>query len=116
MENKYVGDVKAPLLQFIGSKQRLKNGSVCELEPTHRIVFKKLDCKKLLKNTIQSFSIELRTKTGQLIPFLETGKIIFTLQFKNFWSLKWIHTMQIKKRLCRIFLDIIGREEVVLEL
>ena len=35
----YVGDAKTLLLRVIDSKQRLKNGSVCELEPTHRIVF-----------------------------------------------------------------------------
>ena len=37
-EYQYVGNAKAPLLRVIDSKQRLKNGSVCELEPTHRIV------------------------------------------------------------------------------
>ena len=40
IEYQYVGDAKAPLFCVIGSKQRLKNGSVCEFEPTHRIVFK----------------------------------------------------------------------------
>ena len=38
-EYQYVADAKAPLLRVIDSKQRLKNGSICELEPTHRIVF-----------------------------------------------------------------------------
>ena len=83
-ENQYVGDTKAPLLRFIESKQRLKNGSVCELEPFHRFVFSNLDNKKLLSNTIQSISIELRTETGELVPFSGTGKLILTLQFKNF--------------------------------
>ena len=53
IEYQYVGDAKAPLLRVIDSKQRPKNGSVCELEPTHRIVFSNLDYKKLLSNTIQ---------------------------------------------------------------
>ena len=79
IEYQYVGDTKAPLLRVIDSKQRLKNGSVCELEPTHRIVFTNLDYKKLLTNTIQSISIELRTETGQLVPFSGTGKVILTL-------------------------------------
>ena len=81
IEYQYVGDAKAPLLRIIDSKQRLKNGSVGELEPTHRIVFTHLDYKKLLSNTIQSISIELRTEAGQLIPFSRTGKVILTLQF-----------------------------------
>ena len=84
IEYQYVGDVKAPLLLVIDSKQRLKNGSVCELEPTHRIVFTNLDYKKLLTNTIQLISIELRTKTGHFVPFSGTGKVILTLQFKKF--------------------------------
>ena len=83
-EYQYVADAKAPLLRVINSKQRLKNGSVCELKPTHRIVFSILDNKKLLSNTIQSISIELRTETSQLVPFSGTGKVILTLQFKVF--------------------------------
>ena len=84
IEYQYVGDAKAPLLPVIDSKQRLKNGSVCELESTHRTVFSNLDYKKLLSNTIQSISIELRTEKGQLVPFSGTGKVILTLQFKKF--------------------------------
>ena len=84
IEYQYVGDTKAPLLQVIDSKQRLKNGSVCKLEPTHRIVLSNLDYEKLLSNTIQSIPIELRTETGELVPFSGTGKVILTLQFKKF--------------------------------
>ena len=39
IEYQYVGDAKAPLLRVIDSKQRLKNGSICELEPTHNSFF-----------------------------------------------------------------------------
>ena len=64
IDHQYVGNAKAPLLRNIDSKQRLKNGSLCDLEPTHRIVFSNLDYKKLLSNTIRSISIDLRTATG----------------------------------------------------
>ena len=84
IEYQYVGDAKALLLRVIDLEQRLKNGSVCELEPTRRIVFTNLDYVKLLSNTIQSISIELRTETGQLVPFSGTGNFILTLQFKKF--------------------------------
>ena len=47
-----------------------------------------MDYKKLLTNTIQSISIELRTETGDLVPFSGTGKILLTLQFKKFSSSK----------------------------
>ena len=82
IESQYVGDTKAPLLRIIDSKQRLKNGSVCELEPTHRIIFTKLYYKKLF--TIQSISSELRTETGQLVPFFGTGKLLSHNNSKTF--------------------------------
>ena len=37
IEFQFVGDVKATLLRVIDSKRRLKNGSVFELGPTHRM-------------------------------------------------------------------------------
>ena len=49
-EYQHIGDTKAPLIRIIDSKQRLKNGSLCEIEPTHRIVFSNLEYKKLLSN------------------------------------------------------------------
>ena len=58
IEYQNVGDAKAPLLRVTDSKQRLKNGSICELEQTHRIVFSNLDYKKLLSNTIQSIFVD----------------------------------------------------------
>ena len=84
IEYQNVGGTKSPLFRVIESKQRLKNGRVCELEPTHRIVFTNLNYQKLQTNTIQSISIELRTESGQLVPFSGSGKVILTLQFKKF--------------------------------
>ena len=37
IEYQYVGDSKAPPIRVIDSKQRLTNGRLCEIEPTHRI-------------------------------------------------------------------------------
>ena len=48
IENQNVGDAKAPLLRVNDSKPNWKNGSNCELEPTHRIVFFQIGLKKLL--------------------------------------------------------------------
>ena len=45
IEYQYVSDTKAPLLRVIDSKQRLKIGGFCELEPTQRIVSSNLDYK-----------------------------------------------------------------------
>ena len=52
IEYQYVGDTKAPLIRVIDSKQRLKNCSPCEIEPTHRIVFSNLEYKKLLSKNL----------------------------------------------------------------
>ena len=84
IEYQYVGDTKAPLIRVIDSKHRLKNGSPCEIEPTHRIVFSNLEYKKLLSKNFQSIEIQLRTETQQLVPFAGTGKVILTLNFKKF--------------------------------
>ena len=80
----YVGDTKAPIIRVIDSKQRLKYGSPCEFEPTHRIVFSNLEYKKLLSKNFQSIEIQLRTETGQLVPFAGTGRVILTLNLKKF--------------------------------
>ena len=69
IEHQYVGDTKAPLIRVIDSKQRLKNSSPCKIQPTHRIVFSNLEYKKLLSKNFQSNEIQLRTETGQLVPF-----------------------------------------------
>ena len=64
IEYQYVGDTKASLIRVIDSKQRLKNGSPCEIEPKHRIVFSNLEYKNLLSKNFQSIEIQLRTETG----------------------------------------------------
>ena len=45
IEYQYVGDTEAPFIRVIDWKQRLKNGSPCKIEPTHRIVFSNLEYK-----------------------------------------------------------------------
>ena len=86
-----VGDTKAPLLRVIDTNRRVKNGNVCPMEPNHRKVFGNLDYKKLLYNkkllvnNIQSIGVNLRTKTGRLVPFAGGGgKVVLTLKFQKF--------------------------------
>ena len=84
IEYQYVGDTKAPHIRVIDSKQRLKNGNPSEIEPTHRIVFSNLEYKKLLSKNFQSIEIQLRTETGELVPFAGTGKVHLTLNVEKF--------------------------------
>ena len=64
IEYQYVGDAKAPLLRVIDSKQRLKNGRVCELEPTHRIVFTSLDYKNYFRTPFNQYQLSYEPKRG----------------------------------------------------
>ena len=84
VEYQYVGDTRPPLIRVIDSKQRLKNGSPCEIEQTHITVLSNLEYKKLLSKSFQSIGVQLRTETGRLVPFTGTGKVILTLSFKKF--------------------------------
>ena len=53
VEYQYVGYAKAPLIRVIDPEQRLKNGSVCELEPT--IVFSNLNYKNFFQIRFDQF-------------------------------------------------------------
>ena len=59
-----VGDTIAPLLGFIDTNRRVKNGYACTIEPNHRKVFSNLDSKKFLVNNISKISVNLHTETG----------------------------------------------------
>ena len=82
----YVGDTKAPVLRIIDCGRRLKNGSttLTTVSTLTKKSFSILEYKKLLKSTIDSIKIELRTDIGSLIPFVGTGKVFLTLNFKKF--------------------------------
>ena len=45
IQYKTVGDAKAPLLRFIDSNRRIKNGSACSIEPNHWKNFTSLNFK-----------------------------------------------------------------------
>ena len=49
IQHQYAGDTKAPLLRVIDSKQWLKNGNPCEIEPTHRKVFSNSEYKFVIE-------------------------------------------------------------------
>ena len=80
-EYHYVGDTKAPLIRVIDSKQRLKNVSHCEIEPTHRIVFSNLEYKNLLSKNFQSIEIQLPAATGQFSSIRWNRKSYFDFKF-----------------------------------
>ena len=85
IDYQHVGHSKAPLLRIIDTKRRLKNGNIAIVEPSHRIVFSNLDYKKLLTKSTQCVAVQLRSETGNLVPFAGIGKVILTLRFKEFY-------------------------------
>ena len=58
IEYQYVVNTKAPLIPVIGSKQWLKDVSLCEIEPTLKIVFSNLESKSLIKK-LQTMQVKL---------------------------------------------------------
>ena len=111
VEYQYVGDTKAPLIRVIDPKQRLKNDSPFENEPTNRTVVINFEYKKLLSKNFLSIGVQLRTETGRLVPFTGTGKVILALSFKNSTKLK--HTIR-NSQFRRTFRDTIVNGDVFL--
>ena len=68
IQNQTVGDAKDPLLRVIDLNRRIKNGSACSIKPNHRKNLTNLDYKKSFTSSVQSISVQLRTKTGRLVP------------------------------------------------
>ena len=86
----YVGDAKTTLLRVIDSKQLLKNGSICELEPN-------IYYKKILSNTIHLIFIELRIETGKSVPLFRDRKTQSDVTVYKIWRIKqWNQTTPIK--------------------
>ena len=81
IEYQDVGYAKAPLIRVIDSIQRLKNGSPCEIEPTRKIAFSKLEYKKLLSKNFQSIEIQLRKETPTISSIRWNRKSYFDIKF-----------------------------------
>ena len=83
IEYQYAGDTKTPLIWVIDSKQRLKNGSPCEIEPTHRVVFSNLEYKVVIKKlSVHWISIADRNRTISSNRW--NRKSYFDLNLKSF--------------------------------
>lgn len=84
IDYQHLGDTKSPILSVIDANRRLKNGSLFHDRTLQRRPIQNYHYKKLLKSSIDSIKIELRTETGKLAPFLGTGKSVLVLHFKKF--------------------------------
>ena len=87
-------------LSVIDSKQRLKNGSVCELEPTHwNIFFTKFRLKEAFDqhNSINFNWIAAGNRT--ISSFFGNRKSYSNTTIQKSFPIKWILTMLIKRHL-----------------
>ncbi len=78
-----VGDTKAPLLRLIPTGKRIKNFSITETETDDSRTFKDLQFKNLISSHIQSLTVDLRDDTGDLVPFIGSGRTALTLKFQK---------------------------------
>lgn len=80
-----VGDSKSPLLRVINIENNLDNGRLSDQSTNLKSrEFDHFEYKKVIKASISSIKVELRTETGKLVPFYGTGKVLLTLHFKKF--------------------------------
>ena len=82
VEYQHLGD-SWPVLKFIKSERRLRNGSINIVPPVDHKTYTNLDYKRSFSNNIQSIKIELRSATGKLISFAGIGKVVVNLKFQR---------------------------------
>ena len=83
IEYQTVGDTKAALLRLLPLDIRLRNSKILQTELQKHSAFKDLQFKNLLSNTIQTIKVELVNESGNLLPFLGTGRTSLTLKFRK---------------------------------
>ena len=84
IEYNIVGDTKAPLLRFFPFISKLKSGDI--ITTVHYMnyqTFSNLQFRPLLKNSFQSFHIDLRDAGGEKKPFVSVGITRVVLIFRN---------------------------------
>ena len=85
VESRIVGDVKVPLLRSFPFEHRnyqLNNRFTVNQCMNHK-TFDHLIFRRLNKSHFHSVHIELRSQTGELIPFISYGVVRLTLLFRK---------------------------------
>lgn len=84
VEYSSIGDIKAPILRCFPFEQKLtKEGGIVVNNMINYRAFENLQFRKLLKNSFHSIKVELRSQTGEQIPFLAVGLTRLTLMFRK---------------------------------
>jgi len=83
IEYQTVADTKAPLLRLLSADTRLRNWVISETQTLSARAFKHLEYKNLISNNIKTIKVELRNESGDLVPFIGSGRTTLTLKFQK---------------------------------
>ena len=84
IEHQHIAGVKAPILYVIDTERHLTNGNLQIKSATKHESFLELQFKKLILDTIPEIFIELVAVSRDYDPFVGTGRIAITLNFRKF--------------------------------
>ena len=96
VEYSVIRDTIVPILRSFPFEQRLSHDRISITKTLNNALFDNLQYWRLLKNSIHSMMIELRSQTGELIPFVSVGVTRLTLIFRKReapFSWEWVHEM-----------------------
>ena len=83
VEHGIIGNAMAPLLRCFPIRQKLRNNIAEVNQSMEFISFSQLQFRRVLKNHIHSIKVELRSETGELIPFNGIGMTRMTILFRK---------------------------------
>ena len=83
VEFSIIGDTIAPILRCFPFNNKIQRDSISVTKYSNYVSFDNLQFRRLLKNSIHSIKVELRSPTGELIPFVAVGITRLTLLFRK---------------------------------
>ena len=83
IEHQHVAGVESPLLRLNKNTKLVQDGKFPNTSTTAHKVFTELQFKKLFTSTFEEIQIELMSITGQRVPFVGTGLVALTLNFRK---------------------------------
>ncbi len=82
-----VGDVKAPILRGVPLISKIRNDIVQVSQINSYRYFDTPQYKNINRKSFQIILIELRSETGEPIPFFDVGRTVLTIHFKKVHSI-----------------------------
>ena len=80
VQNEILGDSRTALLRVIPLTER---STTAKHQQQNYQTFNNPQWRRIVKSSIESFSVSLRNETGQMVPFLSRGRTNLTLHFRQ---------------------------------